>query len=107
MPDDYPNQLNRKSKGLIPVAILGDAGFDVTTIHPDSILLETTAPVRWAIEDVNTDGFDDMTLKFGCQSIIAVLDDVSGGDEIQLHLTGFSEGTGGEYFIGSDFVVIK
>ncbi len=53
---------------MIPVAILGSAEFDVNSIDPATVMLEGLA-VRVAgksnkllahIEDVNSDGFDDL-----------------------------------------------
>ena len=102
-----PNPLNLKSKGVLPVAILGTEDFDVTEIDPTSVLLEGVAPLRWAIEDVATpfdgeitegcceccttegpDGYDDLTLKFDKQAIVAALGDVGDGDCIVMTLTG-------------------
>jgi len=38
-PGSCPNPLNVKSKGALPSAVLGRAGFDVTTIDPATIRL--------------------------------------------------------------------
>src|SRR4030042_5245628 len=38
-PGSCPNPMNVKSRGVLPVAILGTAEFDVTTIVPESIQL--------------------------------------------------------------------
>ena len=46
-PTSCPNPLNPKSNGVVPVAILGTADFDVSQIDPASILLEGVAPLRW------------------------------------------------------------
>lgn len=59
-PGSCPNPLNLKSKGVLPVAVLGTEEFDVTTIDPLSILLsreeveEGVAPIRSDYEDVAT-----------------------------------------------------
>jgi len=104
-PTSCPNPLNTKSKGVLPVAILGSAGLDVNDIDVSTILLEGVPPIRSAIEDVATpfggdlvdelscttagaDGFDDLTLKFDRQAIIAAISPVSDGDVITLTLTG-------------------
>lgn len=106
-PESCPNPLNVKSKGLVPVAILGTEEFDVTLIDPSSLrLLGEVAPIRWDLEDVATpfngvscddcldctelgpDGLDDLTVKFKAQEIIAVLGDVEDGECILLELTG-------------------
>jgi len=98
----------RRRKSVLPVAILGTEGFDVTTVDLSTVLLEGAAPIRSAIEDVSTpfdgelcgcttegaDGFDDLTLKFYRQEIVAALGDVQDGDEVVLTLTGaLNDGT--------------
>jgi hypothetical protein len=64
--------------------------------------LEDVAPLRWSEEDVASpfdgelcdctteadDGFDDLTLKFDTQEIVAALGEVDDGDELVLTLTG-------------------
>ncbi len=103
-PGSCPNPLNTKSKGVLPVAILGTDAFDVADIDVASIRLQGVAPIRSSIEDVSTpvsddlddcdcttdgpDGFDDLTLKFWTQEIVAALGPVNDGDEIVLTLTG-------------------
>ena len=53
-PQSCPNPLNCKTQGLLPVAILGTADFDVTTLDVFSIQLAGVAPLRSALEDVAT-----------------------------------------------------
>jgi len=102
-PSSCPNPLNVKSKGVIPVAILGTEDFDVTQIDPESIELAFFGPgsdpfnppippdeKKTAFEDVATpyngelvdclscweqgpDGLLDLTLKFPRQAITSVL----------------------------------
>ncbi|MGD8500457.1 MAG: hypothetical protein PVJ86_07400 [Phycisphaerales bacterium] len=117
-PGSCPNPLNLNSKGVLPVAILGSEGFDVTTIDPDSILLEGVAPIRSSYEDVSTpvsedecacttegpDGFLDLTLKFKTQEIVAAIGEVSDGDLLSLTLTG--EDISGVSIEGTDCVVV-
>ena len=108
---------------VLPVAILGTADFDVTTIDPVSIRLEGVAAIRSALQDVATpfepfigkenetdctdagpDGFTDMTLKFDTQEIVAAIGDVEDGDVLILTLTGnLQDGTP---ITGEDVVVI-
>lgn len=113
-PQSCPNPLNTNSRGVLPVAILGTASLDVTTIDVASLLLEGVAPVEDSIEDVATpfdgdpcdcdtlgpDGYLDLTLKFKTQDIVAALGAVNDGDEIILTLTG----TG---ITAQDCVIIK
>jgi len=123
-PSSCPNPLNTKSRGVLPVAILGTADFDVLEVDPVSVRLEGVAPLRSALEDVATpfvpfttgktdasdctdegaDGFDDLNLKFRTQDIVAALGAVSDGDVLVLELTGnLLDGTP---IVGEDVVVI-
>jgi hypothetical protein len=84
-PTSCPNPLNLKSRGVLPVAILGTATFDVTDIDIATIRLAGVAPLRSGLEDVATplddgddcdcneegaDGFTDLTLKFSTTEIV-------------------------------------
>ena len=102
-PRSCPNPLNVKSKGILPVAILGSDIFDANTIVPTSVRLAGVEPIRDSLEDVatpladpnececstvNPDGFMDLTLKFKTQQIIEALGQVNTGDILTLPLTG-------------------
>lgn len=120
-PQSCPNPINSKSKGVLPVAILGTSNFYVTEIDVSSLELEGVPPLRSNIEDETApiinrrevcdcttsgpDGFDDLTLKFSTQVIIAALGSINDGDEVILRLTGnLNNGTPIE---GKDCVIIK
>jgi hypothetical protein len=118
-PGSCPNPLNIKSRGVLTVAILGTADFDVSTIDPVSIRLyyngtEVAAPIRSRIEDVATpfigdilscndcyisgpDGYQDLTVKFRTQDIVAGLssdieaETIIDGDCIGLQLKGSAD----------------
>jgi hypothetical protein len=125
-PTSCPNPLNVKSKGVLPVAILGTEDLDVSQIDPASVRLAEVAPLRWAMEDVATpyepyigkegcmdcttegpDGYTDLTLKFNKQEIVAALGDVSDGDCLVLELTGsLLEEFNGRPIAGEDVVWI-
>jgi hypothetical protein len=119
-PTSCPNPLNTKSKGVLPVAVLGSASLDVNDIDISTVQLKGVAPLRSSVEDVATpvsnrqgvcdcttdgaDGFDDLSLKFDKQDIVAALGAVSDGDEVVLTLTGnLNDGTP---ITGEDCVVI-
>ena len=123
-PQSCPNPLNVKSQGVLPVAILGTADFDVTQVDIASVRLEGIDPIRSSFEDVATpfepftskedcsldcteegpDGHMDLTLKFYTQEVVEVLGEVSDGDCLVLKLTGVQyDGTPIE---GEDVVVI-
>ncbi|MHC4739395.1 MAG: hypothetical protein ACYS9Y_10880 [Planctomycetota bacterium] len=102
-PGSCPNPVNVKSKGVLPVAILGSESFDVTSIDVASIRLADVAPIRSSYEDAATpvsngndcecttagsDGYLDLVLKFESQAIIEALGEVEDGDEWILELTG-------------------
>jgi hypothetical protein len=123
LPGSCPNPLNVKAGGILPVAILGTATFDVTAIDPSSVLLEGVAPVNWDLEDVATsfepfigktrkhdctiagpDGYFDLALKFDLQSIVAAIGPAEDGDVRVLSLT--AELADGTELFGEDVVVI-
>jgi hypothetical protein len=103
-PRSWPNPLNTKSKGVLPVAILGTDEFDVTQIDPATVMLEGVSPLRWNIEDVTApdgdlengcnittaggDGYADLTFKFDTQEIVSAIGPVSDGDVLGLMITG-------------------
>lgn len=70
-PGSFPNSINPKSKGKIPVAILTTDSFDATTVDPTTVLFGRTgteaAPVHSALEDVDGDWDTDMILHFKTQ----------------------------------------
>jgi probable HAF family extracellular repeat protein len=53
-PGGCPNVLNIKSKGVLPVAILGTEEFDVNKIDASSVRLNDAIPIRHNYEDVAT-----------------------------------------------------
>jgi len=96
-PGSCPNAFNPTKKGVLPVAILGTFGFDVTTIDPASVMAAgEVPPVRWAYEDVATpyvggaggcttlesDGILDLTLKYDALEVAGALDLESDGGEL-------------------------
>ena len=126
-PGSCPNPLNKKSKGVLPVAVLGTEDFDVTTIDPETILLnrscevcEGVSPLRWSYEDVATpfegelcdchelggDGILDLTLKFDTQELVEELDLCPlDGETIPLTITGsLKEEDGGTPIEGEDCI---
>jgi len=109
-PGGCPNPVNVGSKGVLPVAILGTADFDVTTIDPGTVTLAGVAPLRWSLEDVGApyeplvrridayqcsalgpDGYLDMAFKFDTQEVAAaltVLGDVEDKKVLTLQVSG-------------------
>lgn len=71
-PDSDPACINPKSKGVIPVAVLGSATFDVATIDPSTLSLNSLSVnnvgngrFQCSISDVNRDGYPDLVCQFG------------------------------------------
>jgi hypothetical protein len=130
-PGSCPNPLNIRSKGVLPVAIIGTEDFDVTRIDPASINLMGIAPLRWSLKDVATpyepftgkeeaidctdagpDGLIDLTLKFDTPELMQTIElllgvDPEDGEAIVLSLMGnLREEFGSAQFIGEDVVLI-
>lgn len=99
-PGSFPNSINPKSKGKIPVAILTTDSFDATTVDPITVLFGRTgteaAPVHFAFEDVDGDGDADMILHFKTQETGILCWDTSAS------LTGKT--FGGQMIEGSDSI---
>jgi len=125
-PQSCPNPINTKSKGVIPVAIMGTDDLDVIEIEIVSLQLVGVQSFHVEFEDVGTpfepfldkdsctedcnelrpDGIIDLTMKFDTQAVVKALgDDVEDGDCLALELTGnMNDGTP---IVGEDVVVIK
>ncbi len=111
-PGACPNPLNLVSKGVLNVAILGTADFDVRTIDPATVTLNGIAPLplRWKLQDVATpyepfvgktdiyqcntrgpDGNLDIVFKFDTEELtdaLKALGDVTAGQPLILKLDG-------------------
>ena len=100
-PEESPNRINPKSKGTVPVAILGSASFDVNTVDVGSVTLGG-APVAKkndgrpmsSVEDANGDGRKDLVMHFDTQSLPT--------NTTVLELSGKTKG--GSPIVGSDSV---
>ena len=121
------NPLNMRSRGVLPVAILGSADLDVRTIVVTTITLslegaeEGAAPIRSTYADVSRplegelcerselgpDGYEDLILKFKTQEVaeaIRALGEVNHRDVVVLTISGTLED--GTHFAGEDSVKI-
>lgn len=107
-PGSCPNPLNLKSKGVLPVAILGTGTLDVMNIDPASIRLNGVPALRSSMEDTGSpftpyvgkldcsmdcndagpDGIMDLMLKFDTEAVVATLGGPADGSCAVLHLTG-------------------
>lgn len=125
LPGSIPNPLNLRSRGVLPVAIVGTTDFDVTKIDLETVRFQGVEPLRRNIEDVATpyngeisdppdrydgtnngpDGINDLALKFDRQEIIATLGNVKKDYIIVVEITGqLKDGTD---FVGYDVVWIR
>jgi streptogramin lyase len=99
-PASFPNNINPRSAGVIPVAILTTDSFDATTVDWTTVRFGATgteaAPVRFALEDVDGDGDIDMILHFTTQSTGIACGETSAS------LTG--ETFGGQMIQGADSI---
>jgi len=72
-PGSDPNSINLKSKGVVPVVLLGSEGFDATEVDASTVTFgpgeATIAHNSAHVEDVNGDGYDDMVLHFRTQEL--------------------------------------
>lgn len=120
-PGSCPNPVNRGSKGLVPMAVLGAEDFDVHEIDPATVRLEGIAPVKFHFEDVSTpfvgdleekndcnilgpDGYTDFFFHIDNLELSAFLAGYAKGDVVVLNVEG--ELTDGRLFQGQDIVWI-
>jgi hypothetical protein len=73
-PCSFPNSINLKSKGKIPVAILSTHQFDATKVVPPTVRLAGVPPLMWSYENAgrecgHADGFRDLVLHFETEEI--------------------------------------
>ena len=68
-PGGNPNNINPRSKGVVPVAVLTTGDFDASTIDPDTVEFAGAEPVRWTLCDVDGNGDVDMLFHFKTQDL--------------------------------------
>ena len=99
-PGEFPNTINPKSNGVIPVAILTTPDFNATTVDPLSVEFGPQGALeahgKGHIEDVNGDGQPDLLLHFRTQDTGITCGDTEGV------LTG--ETFAGQAIVGSDTI---
>jgi hypothetical protein len=100
-PGEFPNSINPRSQGVIPVAILTTDTFDATTVNASTVRFGKNGteapPVQSAVEDVNGDGLSDLILHFNTQATGIQCGDTSAS------LTGMT--FSGQAIQGSDSIV--
>ena len=108
-PGSDVNPLNLNGNGVVPIAVLGRAGFDVSDLIPSTVLAgvdgDNASPVNGGhIEDVNGDGIDDYVFHFR-EYQLGVAVGTPALSEVEIILT--AEGLSGVFFAGSDWVRIN
>jgi hypothetical protein len=68
-PGNDQNNINLKSNGVVPVAVLTTDEFDAATIDPATAQFAGAAPDHWNLEDVDGDGDDDVMFHFRTQEL--------------------------------------
>jgi hypothetical protein len=102
LPTSCPNPFNTKSKGKLPVAILGTDYLDVYDINPATVMLEGVPLIKYSYEDVATpvvdgepcecnelegDGYMDLVVHFNRPALATAIGMVEDGDVLELILT--------------------
>jgi hypothetical protein len=71
-PESDPNSINIGSKGVIPIAILGSAGFDASTVNPltiTAVKVKGKSGNAGSLEDINNDGYLDLVVHVYTQGL--------------------------------------
>lgn len=107
-PGSDPNSINLKSKGVVPVALLGSESFDVTTVDDSTVTFgpdeATIAHNSAHLEDVNGDGYEDMVFHFRTQELN--LGEDSDGADLTIYSDDPSDPSSYATHIGQDEVNI-
>ncbi len=69
-PGSDTNPINIKKKGQLPVAILTTDSFDAQDVDGSTATIGGVLADKWAIEDVDDDGDDDMILHWGVPDLV-------------------------------------
>ena len=104
-PGGYPNPVNLRSEGLVPVALLGSETFDVYSVdlstvrfHPMGRCEQAATAVKHVFTDVNKDGYGDILFHF----VTGEVGFQAGDTAACLH----GDLTGGQHFCGHDAIVV-
>ena len=104
-PGSNQNVFNPKSRGVLPVSILGSNDYDVTEIDVSTLLLEgQAAPLRSRLQK-RADGTMDLKLKFSSEAVHNAFGNLQLGQTYDVWITGkFTDGTrimGSDYFVAA------
>jgi hypothetical protein len=69
-PGSNPNCVQPAGGGSAPVSILGSGTFNAATVNPETVYFGGAKAARCSLEDVNLDGYMDLSCKFETRSIL-------------------------------------
>lgn len=104
-PRTTDSQVNTRARQLVPIAVLGSAGFDPATAVDIASVDAHGAPAletKFDVGDVNSDGFTDLTLYFRARDMDKPSATECSDPNAQLPVTGFL--VSGQPFGGQDHV---
>lgn len=113
-PGSQVNPVNVKSKGTLPVAIIGKADFDVSRIKPDSVRVAGVRPRSVRLADVSggvsdaggiPDGIDDLLLHVDVPELVATFGNIKDGDLLDVEVK--AELDDGMRIHGSDAIRVQ
>jgi hypothetical protein len=87
-PGNSTNNINLKSRGVVPVAVLTTDDFDAGNINPDTVEFAGASPVHTTLCDVDEDGDMDMLFHFRTRKL--KLDETSTEATLKAMLKGLS-----------------
>ena len=68
-PGNEQNNINLKSNGVVPVAVLTTDDFDAATVDPATALFAGATASHWSLDDVDGDGDEDVIFHFRTQEL--------------------------------------
>ena len=98
-PGGNPNNINLRSKGVVPVAVLTTTDFDASNVDPESVTFAGASPERWKLCDVDGDGNVDILFHFKIQKLLGL-------DKNSTEATLMCETFDGDTITGTDTVRI-
>jgi len=63
-PGEGVGSINLGSRGVVPVAVFGTEDFAPGSINPSSVRFAGAKAVKWAVTDLDADGWDDLVCHF-------------------------------------------
>ena len=111
-PGDEQNNINLKSNGVVPVAVLTNEKFDASMIEPITAQFAGAAPVQWSLEDVDGDGDKDVIFHFRTQELNLTDESTEATltaqmvSQMQMTMMSIAQAGGGAVVSGTDTVKI-